>query len=139
MKTKNIMKVIVATAIIVLCMIGFTNMGNAQTQADLNQRASAELKATEARMNPELERLYRLAAGDPGKVAKLRMAQAAWLGYRDAHIRAFWPSDDPRDYGSVFPMCVANKLTEMTRARLAELRAMTTIRQGNLCSSGWPQ
>jgi uncharacterized protein YecT (DUF1311 family) len=71
-------------------------------------------------------------------VAKLKEAQTAWLAFRDAHVRAFWPSDEPRAYGSVHPMCVANELTRLTLARLSELRAMTSRVEGDVCACYWP-
>lgn len=131
-------KVILATVIVVLCAATSTDVGNAQSQLDMNQAAGRELKAAEAEMNAALERLFTLATGKPRSVAKLKQAQAAWLAYRDAHVRAFWPSDEPGAYGSVYPMCVANELTRLTRARSAQLRAMTDRADGDVCACQWP-
>jgi uncharacterized protein YecT (DUF1311 family) len=130
-------RVILAT-VIALCAATSTDGGNAQSQLEMNQAAARELQTVEADMNAVLERLFKLATSRPSSVAKLKQAQVAWLAYRDAHIRAFWPSEEPGAYGSVHPMCVANERARLTRARLAELRAMTERVEGDVCACQWP-
>jgi len=135
-----IMKVIPAIVIVVLCATTSANLGNVQTQLDMNQAAFRELEAAEAEMNTELEHLFKLAhaAGELGSAAKLEQAQAAWLAYREAHVRALWPSEEPGAYGSVHSMCVAHELTRLTLARLAELRSMTDWVEGDVGACRWP-
>jgi len=62
------------------------------TQAGMNEAAGARLRAAEADMAKALESLAKMADGQPGSLAKLRRAQAAWEPYRDAQLEAFWPS-----------------------------------------------
>ena len=123
---------------IVVCAMTFGSRFEAQTQLEINQSAQRELQRAEAEMNSELTRLFALAAQKPASIAKLKEAQSAWRAFRDAHVKAFWPSDERGAYGSVHPMCVANELTRLTKARVAELRAMTKRVEGDVCACEWP-
>ena len=116
----------------------FGDAAGAQTQLEMNQTAERALKAAETAMSNELGRLTKLAARKPSSVAKLQAAQLAWQAFRDAHIKAFWPSEVRGAYGSVHPMCVAQELTRLTNARVAELKQMTTSAQGDVCACQWP-
>jgi len=129
-----------------LVLIGWATPGPTtlvkQTQAELNQAAGKDLKDAEAEMTHEMTQLLDLllkrADGNRGAIAKLTNAQTAWRVYRDAQVAARWPFPEKGRYGSVYPMCVASELTNLTNARIAELRRMLTSVEGEVCNSQWP-
>jgi uncharacterized protein YecT (DUF1311 family) len=114
------------------------NSARAQNQLEMNQFAGHELQAAEAEMNAILARLFKMAEGRPRSVAKLKQAQSAWEGFRDAHIKAIWPSEEQGAYGSLHPMCAAKEATRLTKARVAELQEMTKRVEGDACGCLWP-
>jgi uncharacterized protein YecT (DUF1311 family) len=122
----------------VLCLAMSGSPFEAQTQLQLNRSAARELQAAEAEMNSELTRLFALASKKPRSIEKLKEAQSAWRAFRDAHVKAFWPSDEQGAYGSVHPMCVAQELARLTKERVAELRKMTRGVEGDVCACQWP-
>ena len=128
--------------LVTLALAGWTKASQTipreQTQAGLNEAAGNDLKAAEAEMTLLLDRLMTKAAGKTDAVAKLTKAQTAWKAYRDSQVEARWPFPERRQYGSVYAMCVANELTNLTKARVAELRRMLTSVEGDVCASQWP-
>ncbi len=110
-----------------------------QTQGDMNASAALELQGAELEMADLVAELVDQAEGRPATIAKLEQAQAAWEAFRDAHIAAFWPTEEPRvSYGSVHPLCVTLERTRLTQARTAELRSMLNGVEGDVCLSRWP-
>ena len=107
----------------------------AMTQFEMNQCAGKELKEAEQEMHRILEKLLESSKSDAEAVENLRAAQAAWEKYRDADTEAWWPGD-PRQYGSVHPMCRALHLARLTKERVAVLKDMVKFEEGNVCSSG---
>jgi uncharacterized protein YecT (DUF1311 family) len=122
----------------VLVLVGASH-ALGQTQAEMNADASAHLRATEAEQRQVLDELRGKAREKTDALATLEAAQRAWEAYRDAHVRALWPSADDGRYGTVNPMCVATTKAELTRARTRELRAMLKPVEGDACGSRWPE
>jgi uncharacterized protein YecT (DUF1311 family) len=111
-----------------------------QSQAEMNVDANRELRAAEDEMSAVLESLTKKAAGHPDALATLRRAQSAWVAFRDAQIDALWPSKTPQStYGTVHPMCVAMERAGLTKQRIAELRVMLKVEEGEVCHSAWPE
>ena len=131
-------KVVAILATLALAVGAGGAVSAAQSQADMNQTAVRDLRTAENEMNSLVARLLKMAEGKPGSIAKLKQAQSAWQAFRDAHIKAFWPSEQPGTYGSAQPMCVAMEMTRLTKARIAELRQMTTPVDGDVCGCSWP-
>ena len=131
-------KILLLLAFLVGSVVGSTGITRAQTQFEMNQSAARDLDKAESEMNASLARLLKMAEGKPQSVAKLKQAQSAWLAYREAQVKAFWPSEDRLFYGSVHPMCVAMRLTSLTLARVAELQQMTARAEGDVCGYLWP-
>lgn len=125
-------------AVLILCVFSSADAVRAQTQFEMNQDAGRELRAAEAEMNKLVDGLVTKAKGKPVSVAKLKAAQSAWLAFRDAHLKAYWPSEEPGLYGTVQPMCEMIEMTRLTKARIAELRAMTSSVEGDVCACNWP-
>ena len=109
-----------------------------ETQLGMTEAANAEFRAADAEMTKVLESLVQNAASKPDAVAKLNKSQAAWKVYRDAQVGAMWPFPGRSSYGSVYPMCVLTEMTNLTKARISELRAMLEPTEGDVCGSQWP-
>ncbi len=101
--------------------------------------ASAELKAAEAEMGAALDSLLAAAAGREEAEAKLKIAQAAWVKYRDAQLAARWPIADRASYGNACHGCFTRERARLTKLRVAELRAMSNPVAGDACASPWPE
>jgi uncharacterized protein YecT (DUF1311 family) len=105
----------------------------------MNEAAEERLKAAEAEMVKVLDSLIRKAEGKPEAVKKLRRAQAAWEAYRDAQIDAVWPFPERGSYGSVYRMCFAEVKRQLIETRTRELKSMLEPKEGDVCSSQWPE
>jgi len=109
------------------------------TQAGMTEAAEKGADAAEAEMRRVLERLVKEAAGKPEAVAKLRKAQAAWEQYRDAELEVRWPFAERGRYGSVYPMCLADRREALTRERVRALRSLLGEGEGDACTPEWPE
>jgi uncharacterized protein YecT (DUF1311 family) len=94
----------------------------AQTQLEMNERARREFEDADGRLN----RLYKQILGeyrqDAAFARQLRVAQRAWVAFRDAHVKAIFPKPNPSaKYGTVYPLCRFQILTELTNARSEQL------------------
>ncbi len=118
----------------------FPAVAHAQrAQFELNQNAAARLKTVEATLETvykQVETKYRV---DSVSLRKLRVAQAAWVAFRDAQMEATFPAvDAQRAYGSGYPMCVATLREALTRQRIAQLRQALHPAEGEVCAGGPP-
>jgi uncharacterized protein YecT (DUF1311 family) len=109
---------------------------HAQTQADMNQDACAQYKKADQSLNVTFAKVLKDYAKDPQFLAKLRQAQRAWIAFRDAHLEARFPKADKQaQYGSVYPTCRCNVLTELTQQRARELKTWADgIPEGDVCN-----
>ena len=108
----------------------------AQTQAAGAEAACNKLKGAEATLNQIYGQVLKTKASDAYFVKAFREAQAAWVAFRDAHVRAIYPDPDPRAYGSANSMCRCSILEEMTAQRSRELRRLWIdgIDEGDVCA-----
>ncbi|WP_448872599.1 lysozyme inhibitor LprI family protein [Desulfobulbus propionicus] len=108
----------------------------AKTQLDLNLCADETFKKADRELNELYKKILTEYADDPKFIEKLKMAQRAWLKFRDAEMDALFPhQDEDRYYGSVYPMCSASWLTTLTQERIAQLRKWSDkVQQGDICS-----
>jgi uncharacterized protein YecT (DUF1311 family) len=99
---------------------------SAQTQLELNEAARRSFDAADARLMNVYKQILGDYRTDAVFVRHLRAAQRAWLAFRDAHVKALFPNQNPgRAYGSVYPVCRFRVLTELTDARSEQLEAWT--------------
>lgn len=109
--------------------------GAAQTQDEMNSAACAEQQKAEERLESVYAEVLGKYSADRVFIKSLKQSQKAWLAYRDAQIRTLYPRRDPGEYGSVYPMCRCNSVTEMTEARTSELRQWTEgSEEGDVCA-----
>lgn len=90
---------------------------NAQSQLEMNQCAGNAYKAADGELNQAYRKL--VAMLDAEEKAQLKVAQTAWLKYRDAHCEFV---GNQYKGGSIRPMIHAFCLADVTRNRTAELK-----------------
>ena len=90
---------------------------NAQTQLEMNQCAGKAYKAADAELNQVYRKL--VAMLDDEEKAQLKVAQTAWLKYRDANCEFV---ADQYKGGSIRPMIHAFCLADVTTNRTTELK-----------------
>ena len=97
----------------------------AMAQNEMNRCADLDSRAADADLNDVYQELLSKLKGDQRATQKLRVAQRAWIAFRDAHLRELFPAEDKqREYGSMYPRCYAQVATAMTKERTAQLRRM---------------
>jgi uncharacterized protein YecT (DUF1311 family) len=98
----------------------------AQSQAEMNEQAGKRLEKADAEMNKVYKQVLMQRAEDPEFVAVLKAGQRAWLKFADLHVDMLFfvkEGEDPRvEYGSMYPMLVAEAKAELVTARTKQLR-----------------
>lgn len=97
----------------------------AKTQMEMNACASEEA----ARADAELNDVYRKVLAQAGKqdeaVAKIKTAERAWIGYRDAYMDAMYPAKNKQaEYSSIYPMEVDLLRAKMTQRQVTALKEL---------------
>lgn len=107
-----------------------------QTQFIMNQDADKEFKKADKELNTIYNRILQEYKSDQKFLSKLKVAQKAWIKFRDAEMDALFPEEDKQfQYGSVFPMCWSMSLTKLTKERTKKLKIWTTgIEEGEACN-----
>ncbi len=107
----------------------------AKNQGETNRCASQDVGAADAELNAVYQRLQSLYAGEPEFLEKLKLAQRAWIAFRDAELEARFPAKDKAvSYGSMFPTCAGSVLAELTRKRIAQLTVwIDGVPEGDVC------
>lgn len=79
-----------------------------------------------AQADAELNKVYQQVRKEYGPnslfIQKLKLAQKAWLAFRDAHVASLFPEKDKRAATSGYGECVCLATTELTSKRTDELR-----------------
>ena len=109
-------------AILVLTLV-FPPAASAQTQADMNRSADSDFRRADSSLNTAYRQLLEAHRDDTLAVRKIRVAQRAWVAFRNAQLEAVFPADDKQTYGSMYPMEVSILATELTQQRTAQLRS----------------
>ncbi|MCA1849700.1 MAG: DUF1311 domain-containing protein [Acidobacteria bacterium] len=120
-----------------LLIIAFTPLpALAQTQAEMDREACGEYQKSDAELNRVYRQVLDEYKADALFAEKLRVAQRAWVAYRDAQLGALYPARDPRRaYGSVHRMCRCQALTELTLERTEALRRWVMgVEEGDVCA-----
>ena len=109
----------------------------AMTQAEMNQCNAVDFATADAELNRVYKKIQELYADDPAFLEKMKLAQRAWIKFRDAQIEMMYPPhpEDPAFYGSAQPMCDSNYRTQLTLERVATLKVwLTGSTEGDVCS-----
>jgi len=97
----------------------------AKAQVEMNRCASDEAARTDAELNDTYRKLLSQAASQENAVAKIKIAERAWISYRDAYVDAMYPAKDKQaEYGSMYPMEVDFLRAKLTRDQIAALREL---------------
>ena len=112
----------------------------AMTQYQLDECAGSELKVAEDAMDKVYRQIQKENAADKLFLRRLEEAQQAWMVFRDAEMKALFPhAVEPGQYGSVYPMCYANWMAELTRERTRQLKKWTIgVEESDVCSGSLP-
>lgn len=101
------------------------------TQAEMNACARDEFEQADKTLNQTYQALLKKEAGDALFIRKIRIAQKAWLAFRDAELEAYFAcaeKDVRICWGSMYPLSYLSRKAELTRARTQQLK--TLIEQG---------
>lgn len=105
-----------------------------QSQGELNKQAAQEYKDADKKLNEIYQLILKDYAANKTFIQNLKDAQRLWIQFRDAQVKAMYPAS-AKSYGSVFPMCKANYLAELTHQRTDALRAwLNGLPQGEVCT-----
>ncbi len=91
---------------------------HAQSQAEMNNQAFADFKKADAELNKVYGQV--MAKLDAEGKDKLKVAQRAWVAFRDAQAEV--DADGSRG-GTIVPLLRSTSMTESTQARIKQLRA----------------
>ena len=92
----------------------------AQSQAEMNQEASKNFDQADLALNRAYKQL--LSKIDKEAQAKLKIAQRAWIAFRDG--QAELEADLEARGGSMAPLIYNGRRTEITKARTKELQKL---------------
>ncbi len=104
------------------------------TQAEINACEAERYKKADAELNQVYRQLLTKYAAHRELIKKLKLAQEAWIKFRDADVGSlYYHNDKLGTYGSAYPMCEAIDLTRLTLQRTKELRQMLNPGEGDVC------
>jgi uncharacterized protein YecT (DUF1311 family) len=109
----------------------------ATTQTQMNICAMNAYKEADAELNRVYQQLRAKNQGNAEFIEKLRLAEEAWIKFRDAHIEVMYPEagSQPRAEGSTSPMCKATEMRRLTVERTETLKRMLNPKQGDVCAA----
>lgn len=94
-----------------------------QTQMEMNQTESDKYKKADKELNQVYQQILIDYKSDSIFIEKLKISQRLWIKFRDAELEMKFPEPDKRlYYGSMYPMCAAGYLTELTEQRTERLK-----------------
>lgn len=97
----------------------------AKTQAAMNACASDEAARADKQLNDVYRTLLQKAT-DTTAATKIKVAERAWVTYRDAYIDAKYPAENKQaEYGSVYPMEIDLLRAKLTRIQIAALQDLS--------------
>ena len=104
--------------LIALLLLCFCNNSFAQTQMEMNQTANASFKKADAELNKVYKQL--IAMLDQSEKPLLIQAEKDWVKFRDSHCK-FEASQ--YEGGSIQPLIYSTCLEELTKKRIAQIKA----------------
>ncbi|MBU0726764.1 MAG: DUF1311 domain-containing protein [Alphaproteobacteria bacterium] len=106
-----------------------SSCADALTQADMNACAAAAYETADKELNVFYFQIQQRLAGDTEALIRLRDAQRAWIGFRDAEC-AFESSGVAG--GSVYPMILSSCRARLTDSRVEDFRYYLDCEEGDL-------
>lgn len=97
-----------------------------QSQSELNEQATRSVEKADLKLNKIYKEVVAKYSANQIFTSKLRTSEAAWIGYRDAHLKSIFPADKPFDeYGSAYTLCYQVELLAQTNKRSEQLAAIS--------------
>ena len=117
-----------------------TCLDNAETQPAINRCLQLEHESADQELNRVYQSILRKHADNPNFLQKLKLAQRAWIHWRDAELAAIFPESTEKGfYGSSLPGCQNTHLATLTRQRMQQLRQwLDGVEEGDICSGSFP-
>lgn len=108
----------------------------AMSQSSLNSCAAKEFKEADNRLNAVYQEVRSKYSANELFLERLKKAQLAWIALRDADLEMMFPGEKKvLNYGSVYPMCLLIKKTELTNDRTKFLlQWLENPQEGDVCS-----
>ncbi len=105
-----------------------------QTQYGIDQQAGKAYQQANKTLDSVYHQIVKEYKADTAFLRNLRVAQRAWIAFRDAQFKMKYP-DRPRGYyGSILPMCESYYREELTNQRIKTLREwLNGADQGDAC------
>jgi uncharacterized protein YecT (DUF1311 family) len=94
-------------------------------QLELNACARDDFTKADGELNQAYQLLLKKEANDKLFISKLRLAQKAWLSFRDADLEARFACAENNVrvcWGSMYPMSLLSRKAELTRERAKHLQ-----------------
>lgn len=116
------------------CLLSFSSFG--QSQAQLNVSTDASYRKADQELNRTYQQILREYRTNTNFLQSLKAAQKSWIQFRDAEAKARYPATNAQQtYGSAYPTCYAQVLTDLTKARTQQLQLwLTGIPEGDVCN-----
>ena len=117
----------------VACMFTFC-FTNLVAQDAETVDATRRLKEAESQLNILYHQILDEYKDQKAFIKNLSSAQDIWIKLKQAELKTMFP-ESPENYGSVYQMCVANYLAELTLERIARLELWRKgTYEGDVCS-----
>lgn len=121
--------------ILILSLLAVNFSLFAQSQSELNDTALADYKKADLELNIVYKKIISEYKSDTAFIANLKKAQKIWITFRDVEMLAKYPERERGYYGSIFPVCWNNYLTELTIERTTKLKIwLNKADEGNICA-----
>jgi uncharacterized protein YecT (DUF1311 family) len=89
----------------------------------------------DAELNRVYQKVRKVYKADRLFLEKLKLAQRAWIKFRDGHIDSVFPTERRGDYGSVLGECICYQYAYLTEARTKQLKVwLKGTEEGDLCA-----
>ena len=102
-------------------------------QLEMNACAEDEFVLADKELNSAYQSLVKKEANEAHFIKKLKVAQNAWIKFRDTELDALFACSEPRPtqcWGSAYLVSFLNRKTELTRDRTKQLKRMLTEGRG---------
>ena len=114
----------------------FSVKGMSQTQAQMNAELQKSYNNSDKKLNVVYQSILEEYKNDTIFLKALRLSQRNWIKFRDSELKMKYPERETEGYyGSVYPMCEAIYLNELTKSRIKTLKTwLEGIEEGDVCS-----
>ena len=113
--------------IIIILLLALPTMVFSQTQTELNSTAAKNYLKADKALNVAYQSVLKKHAKDAAFIKSIKVAQKAWIVFRDAEMLAKYPhKDEAMYYGSMFGTLWNSDLETLTEKRIKELKEYLT-------------